>query len=105
MELRIVLREQDWVDCGDEPSPPDGVSIRGPVPIEKYQTMDSDSVALLGIVIHYGPDIVVGVLSAWIYDLLKKRGPKRVSIDRQQIDVCRGEIEKIIREKIRTCDQ
>ena len=44
--------------------------------------------------------VATNLVASWLYDKLKKHGTKTVSIDRQEIVVDRGQIERVIREKI-----
>lgn len=80
---------------------PQGVSVQARVRLLKAEgTSDS----IVGIVIDIATrpvsQVLIGVVSAWLYDKLKQRGTSQVTINRKQIDLTEGNITRIVEETI-----
>ena len=71
MVLEIHTRDLPLVFAFKRDTPPEGVSVFVPQPI---QTRSADSGQVLSVIIHYGADVPVGILASWLYDRLKKGG-------------------------------
>ena len=60
---------------------------------------DFGGAGLVTVVLTLGTGIVGSVVANWLYDRLKGRA-KRIRIERQEIEVDKGEITKLIQERI-----
>jgi hypothetical protein len=96
MELRISLPEP-WRESEPDPQPPTGMAIQYH---SRVQEAELGTAWVLGIVISIPLGFAINLASAWVYDLLKKHNVERIVIDREEIVVDRGEIQRIIRERI-----
>jgi len=80
----------------------DGVSIRfnGIVLREAIAIPDLIKITLL-ITEKVALPVAVGLFSSWLYDRLKNRRVRRISIERTEVKLDKGEIERILLEKIK----
>ncbi len=77
---------------------PDGVKVsglrgkvfNGPIPDN----------ATFQFIVEISKDVAVGVFSAWLYDHIKQYNAKRIRIEREEIIFNKGEVERIVREKL-----
>jgi hypothetical protein len=99
MELRLSVSAKDWQDCNDDPPPPEGVSIRGPIGIERYQA--DPLPAILGFVVTFAHDVAVPVLAAWLTAKFLKHNTRRININVVNVAVDRDEIAKVIEKELR----
>lgn len=99
MELRLSISAKNWQDCDDDPLPPDGVSIRGPTGIERYQA-DPLS-AILGFVVTFAHDVAVPVLAAWLTAKFAKHNTGSININVVNVAVDQDKIAKVIENEIK----
>jgi len=59
---------------------------------------------VIQLVLEIGKDVVIGIgvglISAWLYDKLNGRDVKKLTIEKTEVTINKGQIEKIIIEKI-----
>jgi len=98
MSLEIGLCDP-WLETREsDVPPPEGVTLNYS---ERLQECDGATLNLVcGLVITLVVGIPASMAAAWLYDHLVKHGAKRITIDREQVTVNRGEIQRIVREKI-----
>ena len=98
-ELRIDLLDVDVFSLmRDKGSPPAGVTVQGPTATSL--NCDGAEVQRMFIVMYLALPIATGVLANFIYEYLSKHKAKRIRIDRTEINFDRGEIERVVREKL-----
>ena len=94
MELTIHAPEEILLSADDGLPPPEGVSIT----MRLLESVDLSGIGEFVLLIAGG--VPASLFAAWLYDKLEKHGAKTIRIDRHEIVVDRGEIERIIWEKI-----
>ena len=94
MELRFAIDVDDFSCTDDDLPAPAGVSI------EDAFRENLDLWGLREFTLNIILPVAASVVANWLYDKLKKHGAKSIRINRQQITVDRGKIERIIREEI-----
>ena len=98
-EIQIDLLDVDiWSLMRDKPSPPAGIAVRGPVGSKHYA--DGAAAVAMFITVSITLPIATKVVASWLFEYLHKHGAKRIRIDREEISFSRGEIERVVREKI-----
>ncbi len=97
LELLIDVPSEKWTAS----EPPEGVSVRGPFPVERYQLAEAAAISRLIVQIGdvAGATIAIGTVAKWIYENLHKHGCKLATIDDQHVDVALVKIELFIRAK------
>ena len=85
------------VATGDVISIPGGPTLKYLGQME-YRSLDMPTILLTAL--EFGSGVAVGVLSNWIYEKLKGK-TNSITIDRIEIELNKGEIEKILKEKIK----
>jgi hypothetical protein len=80
---------------------PGGVSI-SISPFEERRGVDTATV--IQIVVEISKDITIGIVSAWLYDKLKKSPSTKLEYNRREIQITEGEISKIIEESLEPDD-
>jgi hypothetical protein len=99
IEIQIDLLDVDlWSLMRDTPSPPPGITVRGPVGTKLYA--DGASAVPMFIVLSITLPIATNLAASYIFEYLSKHSAKRIRIDREEITFCRGEVERVVREKI-----
>ena len=76
---------------------PIGVSIH--VLQNLRRSVGSDN-SIIGIAVEISVDIATGLVSAWLYDKLKKSRAQKITIDRTKVDLSKDDVVSIIKEKI-----
>jgi hypothetical protein len=94
---RGFLVAQDLFGSAKEISLPGGAVLRLESLLER-KAFDFPSLMTLALEVPAG--IAVGVVSSWLYDKLKDRRVQAMRIDRTEITFDKGEIQKILIEKI-----
>jgi hypothetical protein len=98
-EIQIDLLDVDvWSLMRDKPSPPAGITVMSPVGTKHY-TEGATSVPMF-IVLSITLPIATNIAASYIFEYLSKHGAKRIRIDREEITFSRGEVERVVREKI-----
>jgi len=92
-QLEISLCDAWLATQESDPPPPKGISV-------EYQTRESAWSGAVALIVRVAAGVSLGILANWLYDHLVKHGAKRITIDRQEVIVNRGEVQRIIREKI-----
>lgn len=90
------LLEKDTANKGDVISIGDGASLRYRGTLIQLQEGIPE---VIGFILTIAKDIGVGIVSAWLYDKLKNK-KATLRIDRTVVEIDKGEITRIIREKI-----
>jgi hypothetical protein len=100
-ELRIDLLEIDLDSLLRErnrPASPDGLSIRGPI---ATSLSSEDAVAVpMFLILQVTLPITCSLVANYLYHCLEKHEARRIRIEREEIVFGRGNIERVIREKI-----
>ncbi|HEY4759321.1 MAG TPA: hypothetical protein VIH42_01945 [Thermoguttaceae bacterium] len=81
---------------GTEVKGPDGIALKL-VSIRESRSIDYPSI--FNMILTIGKDVGVGIISAWLYDKLKRRATK-IYIDRVEIEITENNIKRILVEKI-----
>ena len=76
---------------------PEGISINWP-PLTIRQ--EFGNIQPITIIISFSIAVSSKVLGNWIYDKIKNHGSNKITIDRKKIILDKGEITRIIQEKI-----
>ena len=98
-EIQIDLLDVDvWSLMRDKPSPPAGITVNGPIGRKLYS--DGGAAIPMFIIMTITLPIATNLAASYIFDYLSKHGAKRIRIDREEITFSRGEIERVVREKI-----
>lgn len=84
------------VSTGDEISIPGGGRLKYLGQME-YRSFDMPTI--LKVALSVGGAVAVEIISNWIYDKLKGK-TNSITIDRIEIELKKGEIERILKEKI-----
>ena len=96
MQFIIQVKEPSLVH-ELEKDVPQGVSVRAE---PKPTTRSFGFEGAIPIIVQCIADVGIGLLSAWLYDKLKKAKSKTVTIDFQKIEITPEAITKFISEKI-----
>lgn len=96
MQFIIQVKEPSVINELEKDVPP-GVSVR----VEPKPTTRSFGFeGAIPIIVQCVADVGIGLLSAWLYDKLKKGKSKTITIDFQKIEITPEAITKFIREKM-----
>ncbi len=96
MQFTIQVSARDWSAKTDDPTPPEGVSIRGPM-LSGQKDMGEYTLAF---VITATASVSAILIADWLKNKFIKRGSKSITIDRHHTVKTKGEIEYVLREKI-----
>jgi hypothetical protein len=98
-EIQIDLLDVDvWSLMRDTPSPPAGITVDGPIGRKLYS--DASAAIPMFIIVSIALPIANKVVASWLFEYLHKHRAKRIRIDREEITFNRGEVERVVREKI-----
>ena len=75
---------------------PDGVSIQTPPIIERR---DLGTMPAVVIIVTFVANVSAGLVAAWLYDRIKDKSTK-ITINRKEVIIDKGEIRKVIEENI-----
>src|SRR3989304_475058 len=81
------------ISTGDEISIPGGGSLKYLGQME-YRSLDMPTI--LTMALNFSSGVAVGVIANWIYDKLKGKA-NSITIDRIEIELNKGEIERILK--------
>ena len=109
MDVRIIAAVdgaggvQELLDHPSEFGP--GAAVTGPggavLKLESMETRRSlDAGVVVQLLLTFAATVSANVLAAWLHDKLKSARARRMWIDRTEIELDQGEIERIVREKI-----
>ena len=98
-QIRIdLLSVDDHSIIMDQGPFPDGITIKGPISTALFS--EGAAAVPMFIVVTFAIPIATSVAAAFLYDYLKKHKTKRIRIEREEIIFNRGEIERIVRERL-----
>lgn len=78
----------------------------GPIPkdvsiwIPPQGASGDQPLSLVYIVIEFSTNVAAAVVAAWLVGHFRKRGAKTIKIERKELIVSKGEIQKVIEEKL-----
>ena len=99
IEIQIDLLDVDLYSLiRDRPSPPAGITVSCPIGTKHYA--DGAAAVPMFIVLSITMPIATSLVASYIFEYLSKHRAKRIRIDREEITFSRGEVERIVREKI-----
>ncbi|HEX9972440.1 MAG TPA: hypothetical protein VGD14_10255 [bacterium] len=96
MQFIIQVKEPALIQHLEQDAPP-GISVHAML---KPKTRSFGFEGVIPILVQCAADVGIGLLSAWLYDKLKKGNSKTVIISRQEIEITPDAITKFISEKI-----
>ncbi len=97
MQFTIQVSARDWSAKTDDPTPPEGVSIREPM-LSGQKDMGEYTLAFIVTVAAGVPTILI---ANWLENKFTKRNAKSITIDYHHTVKTKGEIEYVLREKIK----
>jgi hypothetical protein len=107
MEIGVEIETRDGTLCSDlfeakrisrglEKEIGSGLKIR----YENTQVRESVGIPeIISITLNFGTMVAAGYLANWLYDKLHGRATK-IRIDNLEIEIDRGEIERVLRQKV-----
>ncbi len=97
MELKVITNSVPLTHFIKQ-DVPDGVEI-SIQPFEEKRGVDSE--ILIQIIVGLSTNIMINLVSDWLYDKLSKHPSTKLEYSRREIEMKKGEITKIIEENIK----
>lgn len=96
MQFIIQVKEPELIQHLEQDVPL-GVSVHAEL---KPKTRSFGFEGVIPIIVQFAADVGIGLLSAWLYDKLKKGKSKTMTIDFQKIEITPEAVTKFVSEKM-----